>query len=135
MAGHDKKWDFDQYEWSTRDYDDCMRSTERLHYDEMLSRVLEKASINNGEIVLDIGTGTGNLAVRFVERGCEVIEKFLSEAKTYLKADGAILLIYSTLTGLNLSHVEESYRVEALEELPIFFEKLFCLLLRPITPF
>jgi release factor glutamine methyltransferase len=69
------------------------------------------------------------------KRGCEVIEKFLSEAKTHLNVEGAILLVYSTLTGLDLDQVMESYLFEVLEELPLFFEKLFCLLLRPLTPF
>lgn len=69
------------------------------------------------------------------QRGCEVIERFLSEAAGHLRPSGAILLIYSTLTGLNLERVEASYRVEVLEELPLFFERLFCALLRPRQPF
>ena len=72
MELQDKKWDFDQYEW-IQDYDERMRNTKRLRYDETLSRVLEKASVKDGDMVLDIGTGTGNLAVKFLERGCEVI--------------------------------------------------------------
>jgi len=66
-----KKWDFDQYNW-IHDYDNRMRNTKHLRYDETLSRVLEKASIQDGDLVLDIGTGTGNLAVSFLERGCQV---------------------------------------------------------------
>jgi len=72
MDSQDKKWDFDQYDW-IQDYDERMRNTKRLRYDETLSRILEKASVKDGDLVLDIGTGTGNLAVKFLERGCEVI--------------------------------------------------------------
>lgn len=72
MARQDKKWDFDQYHW-IKDYDEGMRKTTRLRYDETLSRVLERASIKDDDKVLDIGTGTGNLAVKFLERGCQVI--------------------------------------------------------------
>ena len=67
-----KKWDFNQYDW-IQNYDERMRNTKHLRYDETLSRVLKKASIKDGDLVLDIGTGTGNLAVKFLERGCEVI--------------------------------------------------------------
>lgn len=66
--------------------------------------------------------------------GGEVIERFLSGAAGCLNAGGGILLVYSTLTGLDLGRLEEGYRVEALEELPLFFEKLLCLLLRPLNP-
>jgi len=66
--------------------------------------------------------------------GDEVVSRFLSEAMRHLKPGGGILLVYSTLTGLDLAHVGESYRVELLEELPLFFERLFCLLLRPLSP-
>jgi len=68
-------------------------------------------------------------------RGSELIERFLLEADGYLKRGGSILLVYSTLTGLSLKLVKKKYQVEVLEELPLFFERLFCLLLRLISPF
>ena len=64
------------------------------------------------------------------ERGGEVIEKLLLEAGEYLSPEGAILLVYSTLTGLR-EDAFRGYTVEVLEELPLFFERLFCVLLRP----
>lgn len=69
------------------------------------------------------------------QRGSELIEKFLSEADGYLKRGGSILLVFSTLTELSLKLIEKRYHVEVLEELPLFFERLFCVLLRPISPF
>jgi len=68
-------------------------------------------------------------------RGSELIERFLSEADEYLKQGGSILLVFSSLTGLSLKLVKKRYHVEVLEELPLFFERLFCILLRPIIPF
>ncbi len=69
------------------------------------------------------------------QTGREVIERFLSRAARFLKPGGGILLVYSTLTGLDLGRVEASYHVEVLEERPLFFERLFCVLLRPRQPF
>lgn len=68
------------------------------------------------------------------QTGGEVIERFLSEAARYLKPGGCILIICSTLAGLDLGRWDERYSINVLEELPLFFEKLFCLLLRPISP-
>ena len=63
-------------------------------------------------------------------RGCELIERFLAEAPDHLKPDGAILMIYSTLTGLALDQFSGVYTIEVLDETVLFFEKLFCVLLR-----
>lgn len=66
--------------------------------------------------------------------GGEVIGRFLSEAKRYLKAGGGILIVYSSLTELDLGLIREDYSVDVLEEHPLFFEKLFCALLKPLSP-
>lgn len=63
-------------------------------------------------------------------RGGEVIECFLRDASSYLRGDGGILLVYSTLTGLG-DGVFNGYRVEVLEVLPLFYERLLCVCLRP----
>jgi putative AdoMet-dependent methyltransferase len=41
-------------------------------YERALVTVVEQAAPEAGMSVLDIGTGTGNLALRFAERGCEL---------------------------------------------------------------
>ncbi|MBS7637690.1 methyltransferase [Candidatus Bathyarchaeota archaeon] len=64
------------------------------------------------------------------EKGGETIERLLKRAYEHLKPDGAILLVYSSLTGLD-KDIFRGYRVELLEELPLFFERLFCVLLQP----
>lgn len=42
-------------------------------YDEVLDRIVTAAAPRRGAAVLDLGTGTGALAARFVAGGCEVI--------------------------------------------------------------
>ena len=63
---------FDQ--WAPR-YDgavaECTTYYER--YDDVLAGVMEHAGVQPGMLVLDIGTGTGNLALRCRERGARVI--------------------------------------------------------------
>jgi len=69
------------------------------------------------------------------EIGREVIMRFLGGAREHLNPSGAILMVYSSQTGLELENVERDYVVEALEEMPLFFERLYCLLLRPLNPY
>jgi release factor glutamine methyltransferase len=60
--------------------------------------------------------------------GADLIERFLTEARTHLDPGGSILLIYSSLSEPDLS----GYTVELLEEIGLFFEKLYCIRLSPI---
>jgi release factor glutamine methyltransferase len=76
----------------------------------------------------DEGSWAGGVA------GSETILRFLAEAPRNLRRGGNILLVYSTLTGFDLREIGKSYHVEFLEELPMFFETLFCVLLRPLSP-
>ncbi len=69
------------------------------------------------------------------EIGREVIMRFLGGAREHLNPSGAILMVYSSQTGLELENVERDYVVEVLEEMPLFFERLYCLLLRPLSPY
>ena len=55
------------------------------------------------------------------EKGSEIINKFLKQAKNYLKKDGKIFLVSSSLTkGLDFS----GYKKKKIGEEKLFFEKL-----------
>lgn len=55
----------------------------------------------------------------------KVIEKFFSQAKKYLKKDGKILIVVSSLTGdIEKIMKENGFKFKCLEEQKFFFEKL-----------
>ena len=67
------------------------------------------------------------------EKGYEVIERFLKEARDHLNKNGIILIVFSTLTGDVESLIKKyRYKYELLEEKPLFFEKLKVLKLKLI---
>ena len=59
--------------------------------------------------------------------GAELIERFLAGALDHLEPEGSILLIYSNLSEPDM----DGYEVDLLEEMELFFEKLFCVRLSP----
>ena len=59
--------------------------------------------------------------------GAELIERFLAGALDHLEPEGSILLIYSNLSEPDMG----GYEVDLLEEIELFFEKLFCVRLSP----
>ncbi len=72
MKQADKTWNFDN--WADR-YDEVVAAESHIHarYDEVLDMVVKLAEISPGTRVLDIGTGTGNLARRCVARGGSLV--------------------------------------------------------------
>ncbi|MBD3172255.1 methyltransferase [Candidatus Bathyarchaeota archaeon] len=64
------------------------------------------------------------------DTGGEVIKCFLEEAPRYLMAGGSILMIYSSHSGLEEADFN-GYDVEYLEEIGLFFEKIYCVRLTP----
>jgi putative AdoMet-dependent methyltransferase len=68
-----KTWNFDEYDWVDDRYDERMSRLGRLCYEETLRRLPEVAAVKAGDFVLDLGTGTGNSAAPFLERGCCVV--------------------------------------------------------------
>ena len=71
------------------------------------------------------------LATTGGKKGYEIIEKFLKDAKKFLKKDGKILLIFSSLTG-NVEKLFKryEYKFKNLEEKKVFFETIFVYLLQ-----
>ena len=51
-----------------------------------------------------------------------IIERFLYQAKNYLKKNGKILIVFSSLSNFKR---DNSYRWEKLDEISVGFEKLF----------
>jgi len=85
MRKNEKSWNFDN---SADRYDEIVKANSMLYerYDDVLDTVVEISNVSLGKRVLDIGTGTGNLALRCLARGAEVIgldpsEKMLAKAK------------------------------------------------------
>ena len=72
MSDIEASWEFDRWAPS---YDSSVASSQTYYarYDEVLDFVAETAGAAPGKRILDIGTGTGNLAVRCVERGACVV--------------------------------------------------------------
>ena len=61
-------------EWA-EDYDEAVESAEDFPfagYERVMAEIVRRAAVTPSMRVLDLGTGTGNLAERFVELGCEV---------------------------------------------------------------
>ncbi|MBI2208897.1 methyltransferase [Candidatus Woesearchaeota archaeon] len=74
-----------------------------------------------------------DLTVEGGKKGYETIEKFLNQANNYLKADGIILIVFSSLTKKD--KVDEFIRknlldFELLETQKIFFEELYAYLIK-----
>lgn len=61
--------------------------------------------------------------------GSELIMRFLNEAGYHLLENGSILLVYSSLTGLSTESLND-YEVKLLERQQIFFEDLYCVVLK-----
>ena len=64
------------------------------------------------------------------KHGWETIDRFLQQAKLYLKKDGKILLSFSSLSGGVESFMEKyGYKFKKIGEQRIFFEELYVYLL------
>ena len=59
--------------------------------------------------------------------GSDIIQRFLLESHSYLKENGRILLIISTLSNIDFKRWEGTYSFERLSERAFFFEKLILL--------
>jgi len=65
------RWDFNRLA-PTHDERVAENSGNYADYEAALERVVQWVNPSGGELGLDIGTGTGNLAGRFIEKGCSM---------------------------------------------------------------
>ena len=65
--------------------------------------------------------------------GKEIVNKFLKMAPKHLRPGGTILLVTSSYTRIDITEIESRFIIEILEELSLFFESLFCWLLKPVN--
>ncbi len=66
-------------------------------YNQVLETILLRANPQPGQTILDLGTGTGNLALRFAEKGCRLTCTDFSEAmlaKARQKLPGAAFYLH-----------------------------------------
>lgn len=91
MRENEKTWNFDN--WADR-YDKAVAADSQLYaqYDRVLDMVVEIANVSPGKRVLDIGTGTGNLALRCLTRGATVVgldpsKRMLAKAREKVSDD------------------------------------------------
>lgn len=113
MAKQEKTWDFDQ--WADA-YDGWIASEDPIYarYDAVLGRVIGLSGAARGKRILDIGTGTGNLAVRLLDLGAEVIgldpsQKMLDIAAAKLKGRGSIELEKVEHPFVSIPHADQSF--------------------------
>lgn len=66
------------------------------------------------------------LALTGGKYGYEVLQRFFKEAKSYLKKEGKILIVFSSITGdIEFILKQEGYKHKKLDEQSFFFEKIF----------
>ena len=67
-----------------------------------------------------------SLALSGGEKGNEIIERFLKDAKNYLRKNGRILIVFSSLTPDVLKLFKKyDYNYKKLEQLKYFFEGIY----------
>ena len=67
-----------------------------------------------------------SIALSGGEKGNELIERFLKDAKKYLKKNGKILIVFSSLTPDVLKLFKKyNYKFKKLDQLSFFFERIY----------
>jgi release factor glutamine methyltransferase len=54
-----------------------------------------------------------------------IIRRFLFDCQTYLNNKGRVLMVFSTLSNIDIKKWENTYSIEKLAERAFFFEKIF----------
>ena len=109
----DKTWDFEHL---ADRYDKLVAGDQPLYarYDEVLDAVVAKAKVSAGMRVLDIGAGTGNLAMCCIRHGATVIgldpsEAMLAKAQAKLAEHPNVELLQAGYPFLQLPFPDASF--------------------------
>lgn len=73
--------------------------------------------------------GENDISLSASKHGYETISKFLKQSKKYLKTNGIILLIFSSITNkkkVDSLIKKNNMNFEELEHISFFFEKIYC---------
>lgn len=104
-------------EWA-KSYDNDVKNDKSifLKYNEVLDFVVEISNVKEGSLVLDIGTGTGNLLLKFLKKGSFVIgldpsKNMLEEAKKKVKNYKNVELILIDEPFLNIPFPDNYFDV------------------------
>jgi len=137
MSGSDMTWNFNGI---ANRYDEMVSSDSLLYanYDDVLDTVIKTANPQYGHIVLDIGTGTGNLALRCKSENFNVVgldpnEAMLTIARTknssvsnikFEKAEDPFLKIPypdrycdALITTYAFHHIPDNLKPESIREM------------------
>jgi demethylmenaquinone methyltransferase / 2-methoxy-6-polyprenyl-1,4-benzoquinol methylase len=89
---------------------DLMNSvmTAGLHH-RWRSRAADLANVSPGDRVLDVATGTGDLAVELARRGCEVVGSDFSERMLELARDKAPDIRFEHGNALDLPYADDEF--------------------------
>jgi putative AdoMet-dependent methyltransferase len=117
MDENNKTWDFDN--WADR-YDEDIHNDQEYYarYDEILDMVVKVANTSPQKKVLDIGTGTGNLARRFLACSATVVgldqsEKMLAVARKKIGNDPRVEFYRVPDAFLQIPYPDNSFDVVA----------------------
>jgi putative AdoMet-dependent methyltransferase len=111
----DKRWDFDPI---AERYDGVVARSDGVHarYEEVLDAVVARAAVGQGDRVLDLGTGTGALALRCLLRGARVVgldpsEAMLEKARAKAGCDHRVRFVQADAPFERIAYPSASFDV------------------------
>ncbi|HLC73192.1 MAG TPA: HemK2/MTQ2 family protein methyltransferase [Candidatus Nanoarchaeia archaeon] len=107
----------------------CKKKGVNAIYSDLFSNINDKFDLiifNPPYLPKDEVDKEFSLALSGGEKGNELVERFLKDAKKYLRKDGKILIVFSSLTPNVLKLFKKyDYKFKKLEQLKYFFERIY----------
>lgn len=100
-----------QETWKRGSYDDVAQ-----HYLSMAGHLVKRASVDDGDAVLDIGCGTGNVAITAARRGAtvtgiDITPSMLEQAREHTEIAGVEDIEWRTGTATDLPFGDDAFNV------------------------